>query len=241
MWSYNYNVQNELYHYGVLGMKWGHRKNDYRDKNGRLTKRGQKRQEYRDNMVKNTEASINYNKKQIEYNKKALADISKNGKSSKYVNEYYRNEYGPLDNEKTSKKRGYIDKNTGWIKDFNDLSKNQRKDLRKEATEKYGSDILYSKEKIKKGENIIKNIKNTPLGKTSYAEASKRRNIMTLGGIAVGSVLGYKISKNLYKQNDALDKFAKGYTTLAGGGLGGMTGTVAGNLMFNPDKYLKKN
>ena len=26
MWEYNYNYSNELYHYGVKGMRWGHRK-----------------------------------------------------------------------------------------------------------------------------------------------------------------------------------------------------------------------
>lgn len=39
MWTYNYS--NELYHYGVKGMRWGHRR--YRNEDGSLTGKGIKK------------------------------------------------------------------------------------------------------------------------------------------------------------------------------------------------------
>ena len=43
MWQYNYS--NELYHYGVLGMRWGVRKSRYYNEDGSLNERGKKKQE----------------------------------------------------------------------------------------------------------------------------------------------------------------------------------------------------
>ena len=58
MWKYNYNTYpDELYHYGILGMKWGVRR--YQNKDGSYTKLGMER--YRKAESAYNSAKKNYN------------------------------------------------------------------------------------------------------------------------------------------------------------------------------------
>lgn len=231
MWSYNYNVQNELYHYGVLGMKWGHRKNRYYNSDGSLTNRGQKIQAYRDKVLREAKNDVSGSYKLLKSNKTALSDISKNGKASKYVREYYNDHKGLYtDNKKYKDERGFV-------KDFSQLSKNQKKQVRDAAISRYNSNVAHNQKTIQKGKAIINNIKNTPIGKTSYAEAVRKRNVITAGTSIVGTVLGGYINTKTNK-NKSVGSSIKG--GVAGYATGAAAGYGIGTVLYNPNRYLKR-
>ena len=99
MWEYNYsNHYNELYHYGILGMKWGVRR--YQNKDGSYTKLGMERYRKAENTYNSAKKNYNDaknggNNAQIKSAKRSMQNAKKKLNSAyKQLSNDYRADQG---------------------------------------------------------------------------------------------------------------------------------------------------
>ena len=137
MWAYNYSQSSdELYHYGVLGMKWGKRKSNYHSTSVRSAIARKKNQkvddgfnEWKENAKKRSDA--------IDLGKKANASkmAYENNRSDKNLKKQYKTDkkaYKKALSKNTTYRKGQVRKETG-----SDLSRkylSEAKKVKKQLT-----------------------------------------------------------------------------------------------------------
>ena len=137
MWTYNYSQSSdELYHYGVLGMKWGKRKSNYHSTSVRSAIARKKNQkvdegfnEWKENAKKRSDA--------IDLGKKANASkmAYENNRSDKNLQKQYKTDkkaYKKALSKNTTYRKGQVRKETG-----SDLSRkylSEAKKVKKQLT-----------------------------------------------------------------------------------------------------------
>ena len=166
-----------LEHHGIKGQKWGVRR--FQNPDGTLTRAGKRRQAKRDREVENLNASLTNASQQIKKLNDEIQDLKTNGYNSKPWKDAWGDD-GDTDDYDFWEMSGYTSREEA----FDDLIKEKRSSLAYYKRHKAEYD-----EGDRKIQDLIKNVKNTSIDKTSYAERINRGRSLTKA-MFIGGTLG---------------------------------------------------
>ena len=183
MSNYVLVLNDELYHHGIKGQKWGVRR--FQNPDGTLTDRGKKKQKAREEDINERQKWIQSQTSHVTKREKAEAKLRKkilNG-DKKTINEVYEDEYG-YDSLQD-------------IEDYMGVKFKSKKEAALNSLDNWKLDNKRDRERIERDKKEVDKIKNTPINKLTKDEADKIRHgvnkaafmLNTLGSITAAALL----------------------------------------------------
>lgn len=171
-------VNGELYHYGVPGMKWGHRRAQKREEriNRRISKiENTRKLNAATNEYNNTNSKLNYSKpKQAKKLNRALADNKAAYDTTEVDNKYA-----------IARQKAKLDKNYKQSAEF----KQAKQAFRKQTTQR----LIYGE----LGHQKIESLKNQGNSeRKAKAKVICSQILAGIGAVAVSTAIGYAMNRN---------------------------------------------